>query len=266
MYPSLFRIGPLTLHSYGLLLALGFLFGLRVATLYARKEGIPSRTIFDLALYLFIASLVGAKVLEIIVNFGYYKADWHRLLDIYQLGGVYYGGLIFAILITIWYTRKRDVSFWQTADVLAMGLAGGQIFGRTGCFLAGCCWGKPASPYYRFAVTFTNREAASQVGTPLNIPLHPVQLYEAGLMLVIFLILVWLYKYRKFSGQQFCLYLFCYALVRFVLEYFRDDPRGGVLNGLLSTSQLISILMLALSIVLFVLRKRGGIQATRSTQ
>jgi phosphatidylglycerol---prolipoprotein diacylglyceryl transferase len=265
MYPTLFRIGPLALHSYGLLLAIGFLFGLSVATHYARKERIPSTTIFDVVLYIFIASLVGAKALEIIVNFGYYKTDWHRLLDIYQLGGVYYGGLIFAILITIWYTRRHRVSFWQTTDVLVMGLAGGQIFGRTGCFLAGCCWGKPASPYSRFAVTFTNREAATQVGTPLNVPLHPVQLYEAGLMLLVFLVLAWLYKYRKFSGQQLCLYLFSYALVRFGLEYFRDDPRGSIFNGFLSTSQFISILMIVLSIVFFILRKRHGQQSVSVT-
>jgi phosphatidylglycerol:prolipoprotein diacylglycerol transferase len=264
MYPTLFRLGPITLHSYGLLLALGFLFGISVAIFFARKEGIKSQIIFDLAIYIFIASLLGAKALEIIVNFNYYKADWHRVLDIYQLGGVYYGGLICAILITIWYTRKQKVSFWKSADVLAMGLAGGQIFGRTGCFLAGCCWGKPGSPYYPFAVTFTNREAASQIGTPLNIPLHPVQLYEAGLMLIVFLVLVWLYKYRKFPGQQLCLYLFSYAVVRFVLEYYRDDPRGAVWNGALSTSQSISILMVGVAFVLFFLRKRSSLQSAPS--
>lgn len=260
MYPTLIKLGPLTLHSYGLLLAIGFLVGLRVAIHYGKKEGIKLTIVLDLGLYIFIAALVGAKLLELIVNFGYYKADWHRLADIYQLGGVYYGGLIFAILITVWYTRRKQVSFWKTADVFSMGLAAGQIFGRTGCFLAGCCWGKPASPYYRFAVKFTSLEAARQVGTPLNTPLHPVQLYEAGMMLIVFLVLVWLYKYRKFPGQQLCVYLTSYALVRFGLEYYRDDPRGTVFNGLLSTSQFISLLMILLAASLFVIRKRSTFQ------
>jgi phosphatidylglycerol:prolipoprotein diacylglycerol transferase len=141
---------------------------------------------------------------------------------------------------------------------MSMGLAAGQIFGRTGCFLAGCCWGKPASPYYRFAVKFTNLEAARQVGTPLNTPLHPVQLYEAALMLAVFLLLVWLYQYRKFAGQQLCVYLTSYALVRFALEYYRDDPRGTVFNGFLSTSQFISLLMIGLAATLFLIRKRSA--------
>jgi phosphatidylglycerol:prolipoprotein diacylglycerol transferase len=264
MYPNLFKIGPFTLHTYGLLLAIAFLAGLRISMHFARKEGLNPARIVDLVLYIFVSALLGAKFLHFIVDFNYYRQDWGRLLSIYQVGGVYYGGLVFAVVITAWYVRKHQMNFWSTADVLSMGLAAGQIFGRIGCFFAGCCWGIEAPSGFPIAVTFTNPLAAEQVGTPLMIALHPVQLYEAFLMLILVLILIFNYSRRKFTGQQFFLYLFCYSIFRFTVEFFRGDPRGSVLSGMISTSQLISIFLFAGAIWVYSVRRRTPAPAPSS--
>lgn len=256
MYPRLFSLGPFTVHSYGLFLALAFLMGLRVAHFYAKREQMNAAHITDLVFYIFLSALIGSKLLLLIVDYDYYARDWHRLLSIYQVGGVFYGGLIFAVLVTVWYVRKRNVNFLQTADVLVMGLAFGQILGRMGCFFAGCCWGTEAPPGYPLAVTFTNPYAAEQVGTPLHIPLHPAQLYESIPMIGVFLILVYSWNHRKFAGQQLGLYLILYASLRFTVEFFRGDPRGFLFNGLLSTSQFISLFAFVFGIILLYVRSK----------
>lgn len=261
MHPILFKIGPITLHSYGLLLAIAFLVGLRIAIYYAKREKIDSSRIVDLVLYIFLSALIGAKILLLLVDFNYYREDWRRLLNIYQLGGVYYGGFILAVVISLWYVHKHKMSFWRTADVLCMGVAGGQIFGRAGCFLAGCCWGKPAPTGFPLAVTFTDPFAHEQIGTPLNVPLHPAQLYESIPLVIVFLLLAYSFNHRKFAGQQLGLYLLLYSILRFIVEFFRGDPRGSVFHGLLSTSQLISILAFVCGLIVFFIRRRHPLPA-----
>ena len=152
--------------------------------------------------------------------------------------------------LTMWRKQRRAVR------TITMGLAFGQIFGRTGCFFAGCCWGKPAPPGFPFAVTFTNPEAAEQVGTPLHIPLHPAQLYESLPLALVFLILVYSFRHRRFAGQQVVVYLLLYSVLRFAVEFFRADPRGFVFHGLLSTSQFISIFAFVGALVLFWIRRK----------
>jgi phosphatidylglycerol---prolipoprotein diacylglyceryl transferase len=252
MYPNLFKIGPLTIHTYGLFLALAFLVGMRIAVHYAKREKMDPAAITDLVVYIFLSALIGAKLLLVVVDFKYYMQDWSRLLSIYQVGGVYYGGFIAAFLVSLWYIRRKKMNFWQTADVLVMGIAFGQILGRFGCFFAGCCWGKPA-PNFPLAVVFTRPEAAEQVGTPLNIPLHAAQLYEALPMILVFALLAYFYNRRKFLGQQLCLYLIFYSILRFNVEFFRGDPRGSI--GFFSTSQVISILAFAGAIIIYFFRR-----------
>ena len=252
MYPNLFEIGPLTIHSYGLFLAVAFLLGMRVAVHYAKRENLNTSAITDLVVYIFLSALVGAKLLLIFVDFDYYSQDWSRLLSIYQVGGVYYGGFIAAFLVSLWFIKRKKMNFWQTADVMVMGIAFGQIFGRLGCFFAGCCWGKPA-PGFPLAVTFTRPEAAEQVGTPLNIPLHAAQLYEALPMILVFGTLAFFYNRKKFVGQQLFLYLLLYSVLRFTVEFFRGDPRGTI--GIFSTSQVISIGAFLAAFVIYIFRR-----------
>jgi phosphatidylglycerol:prolipoprotein diacylglycerol transferase len=167
---------------------------------------------------------------------------------------VFYGGLILAVLVALWYLRRHRMPIWTTCDVFAPGIALGHVVGRLGCFMAGCCYGRSCD--LPWAVTFTDPLAASNVGTPLGVPLHPTQLYEAGAELLILVgLLTFERRGRTFPGRTFWGYMFAYAVTRFAIEIYRGDPRGVVL-GVLSTSQFISVVLAPLSIVMLILLSR----------
>jgi phosphatidylglycerol:prolipoprotein diacylglycerol transferase len=242
-------IGPLTLHTYGVLLALAFLAGLWIANRQAKKTGLDATRITDMAVYVLIGGLLGAKLLLLLIEWPFYSRNPGELFSLVQSGGVFYGGLIGALPVAWWYARKHNLPPWPTADVLAPGVALGQAVGRLGCFAAGCCYGRPAE--VPWAVTFKDIYTTRTVGTPLDVPLHPTQLYEAAATLLIFGLLIWMSRKKLFHGQVALAYVFLYSLARFVIEFYRGDAaRGTVLGGWLSTSQFISILMVLA--VLFV--------------
>jgi phosphatidylglycerol---prolipoprotein diacylglyceryl transferase len=249
-------VGPLALPTYGILLVLGMLAGLWVVTRQARKAGLVSETITDMAVYAIIAGLIGAKVLLLVVEWPYYSRNPRELLSLFQSGGVFYGGLLGAIPVAFWYARRHLLDGWKTADVLAPGVAVGQAVGRIGCFMAGCCYGKPTD--VPWAVTFTDLYANRNVGTPLDTPLHPTQIYESLACFLIFGFLLWMAPRKRFHGQVVLAYVFLYAVARFVIEIWRGDAvRGFVFGGRLSTSQLIALLMaLAAGLVLPYLARR----------
>ncbi len=267
MYPRLLTLpvfefmgrewGPLTLHSYGVLLAVAFLAGLWVAAWQARKAGVDPTRITDMAVYVLIAGLVGAKLLLVLVEWQFYFRNPRELWAVVQSGGVFYGGLLGALPVAWWYARKHGLPGWKTADVLAPGVILGQAIGRLGCFAAGCCHGRPAD--VPWAVTFRDAYAARAVGTPLDTPLHPTQLYESLAALVIFLILLAMAGRKKFDGQITLAYLGLYSAVRFGIEYFRGDAaRGTLFGGWVSTSQFIALVLVLAVLVLFpYLWKRG---------
>ena len=238
------HIGPtLTLYSYGFLLAVAFMAGLWVASREARRQGQDAGRVTDMAVWVLIAGLIGAKLLLVLVDFHYYQRSPRELLSIFQSGGVFYGGLIGGGLVAWWYTRRHALGGWRTADALAPGVVLGQAIGRLGCFAAGCCWGKPT--LLPWAVTFTDINAARQVGTPMDTPLHPSQLYESFAAFLIFAFLLWLLPRKRFDGQVTLAYVALYSAVRFGLEFLRGDPdRGSWFRGAVSTSQVIAIVLL----------------------
>jgi phosphatidylglycerol:prolipoprotein diacylglycerol transferase len=266
MHPRLFTlpvfelfgrsVGPLALPTYGILLVLGMLAGLWVVTRQARKAGLMPETITDMAVYAIIAGLIGAKVLLLVVEWPYYSRNPRELLSLFQSGGVFYGGLLGAIPVAFWYARRHQLDGWKTADVLAPGVVVGQAVGRIGCFMAGCCYGKPAD--VPWAVTFRDLYANRNVGTPLDTPLHPTQIYESLACFLIFAFLLWMAPRKRFHGQVVLAYVVLYAVARFIVEMFRGDAvRGFVLGGRLSTSQFIAVLMvLAAGLVLPYLWRR----------
>jgi len=236
------NVGPLTLHTYGVLLAIAFLAGLYVAARLARKDGLDSARVTDLGVYVLIAGLVGAKLLLVVVEWGHYSMNPAEIWSLIQSGGVFYGGLLGALPVAWLLARRYGLDGWRTADVLAPGVIVGQAIGRLGCLAAGCCHGKAAD--VPWAVRFTDVYAARTVGTPLDTPLHPTQLYESLAAFAIFGVLLWLFPRRRFHGQIVMTYGLLYALARFAIEMFRGDAaRGFVFGGVLSTSQLIAILM-----------------------
>ena len=262
MYPKLIDFGQITLlgktfhpilHTYGFLLAAGFLIALRLAATRAKRIGVETRMTMDLSLYILVAALVGAKLLLLIVDWEHYQHDPWSLL---RSGGIFYGGLVAAILAALRYLGKHRLTPWPMGDILALSIALGHGIGRLGCFAAGCCYGKPTTSF--LGVTFTNDYAHQVVGVPLGIALHPTQLYEAGAEFAVFAYLMWLSTRKRFDGQIFWTYVALYSVARFIIEFFRGDlGRGTVLSGALLTSQFIALIMFGVAILaMFFLRQR----------
>jgi len=253
MYPRLLELGPITVYTYGVLLAAAYLFGLQLARVRARNRGLDANRVLDLGIYIIISALVGAKLLLLITDFKSFTADPRELLTLARSGGVFYGGLIVAVVVALWYIRRVGLPLWTTCDVFAPGIALGHVVGRFGCLFAGCCYGKPTTKPW--GITFTDPFAAANVGTPLGVALHPTQLYEAGAELVILMVLLLTErKGRPFAGRTFWLYMLLYAISRFIIEFYRGDDRGTV--GIFSTSQFISIVLAPLAIVMLAYLSR----------
>jgi phosphatidylglycerol---prolipoprotein diacylglyceryl transferase len=249
MYPRLLELGPVTLYTYGVLLAAAFLVGLKLATSRAHRRGLDGNRILDLGIYIIIAALVGSKALMIVVDFEYFRQNPTDVLTLARSGGVFYGGLIVAFLVAVWYVRRHGLPVWPVGDAFAPGIALGHAVGRMGCLMAGCCFGSPTE--LPWGITFTDPYAAANVGTPLHVPLHPTQFYEAAAELGIFAVLLASERSgRYFAGRTFWLYILLYGVARFVIEFFRGDPRGMLLG--LSTSQFISLLIVPLAVVMLV--------------
>ena len=249
MYPELFSLGPITIYTYGVLLAASYLIGLWLAMRRARQWGMDPSRVLDLGIYIIIAALIGAKLMLLIVDFDQFSQSPSDLLSLARSGGVFYGGLILAVGVAFWYIIRHQLPLWTTCDVFAPGIALGHVTGRLGCLAAGCCYGKPAD--VPWAITFTNPLAAANVGTPLGIPLHPTQIYEASAeLLILILLLATERRGRPFAGRTFWSYMFLYAISRFVIEMYRGDPRGEILG--VSTSQFISLVLAPLSLVMLV--------------
>jgi phosphatidylglycerol---prolipoprotein diacylglyceryl transferase len=268
MYPEIFRIGSFPINTYGVLLAVSFLCAIMVSVRLAARDGLPREKIYDLSLWMLLAGLVGSKILMLFTE-PEYRADPMQLLslDFLRSGGVWYGGLLGAVLVSYWLMRRYQLPWWKTADAFAPGIAVGNFFGRQGCFAAGCCWGKPTS--LPWGVKFT--EAGHEItGVPTDTYLHPTQLYESFAMLLVFLFLLWLHKRKRFSGQVILAYALLYSIIRFAIEFVRDDPRGDVL-GLttltgLSTSQLISLVIGITALIVLIVRRRRAQQVEKTDE
>lgn len=253
MHPKIIDVGPITIHTYGILLAAAFIAGIWVTSRNARKAGVSPDAVWSMGLAVIFASLVGAKLLLLFSNYDYYSQNPREIFSLSTLRsmGVYYGGLLLGLAAAIWYVINRGISPWAMADAAAPGIALGQAIGRLGCLSAGCCYGKPTD--LPWGIVFTSQYANYNIGVPLGIPMHPTQLYESAGALCLFGFLMWRLSRKHLLGQIILEYLALYAALRFVIEFFRDDDRGFVLYGLLSVSQLIAILILAGSGVIYVL-------------
>ena len=227
----------------------------------AVAEGLPEQKVLDLSLYVLASAILGAKLLLVAVEWRRYLSHPGDLIEVLRSGGVFYGGLICATAVGIWYLRRSRLPAWKVADMAAPSIALGEAIGRWGCFFAGCCYGKPTDG--PFHVTFTDPFAHEAVGTPLNVPLHPTQIYLSANAFLIFLILQWAYRRRTFDGEVFWLYVLLYSITRGIIEIWRGDlVRGFVIPGVLSTSQFIGVLTALASLgMLFYLSRRKRVEA-----
>lgn len=258
MHPRLLELGPVSIHTYGVLLAAAYLTGLWFAARRARARGIDGDRVTDLGIYVIVSALVGAKLLLIVVEFDHFRRDPSEIWTVLRSGGVFYGGLLLAVGVAFWQIRRHRLPVWTTCDAFAPGIALGQAVGRIGCLMAGCCYGAPTD--LPWGVTFTDPLAASNTGAPLDVSLHPAQLYESGAALAILgLLLLAERRGPAPPGRTFWTYLLLYPAARLGIELFRGDPRGTVFE-ILSTSQFVSLLLVPLAVVM-LLRLRGTTRA-----
>jgi phosphatidylglycerol:prolipoprotein diacylglycerol transferase len=216
VHPILFRLGPLDIHTYGVLVAAGFLVGIAVAAHRAKDEGLRREQTTDLGVWLIVTGMLGGKLFHVIFFWDEFITGW-RAEGIRSLreGFVFYGGFILASLAAVAYTRINRLPFWKFADVFAPALALGHAIGRLGCFFNGCCFGKACT--LPWGVRFPAPHFAH------GYPVHPTQLYEAAGNLAIFIGLTAFYRHKRFDGQIWWLYVLSYGVLRFVVEFFRGD-------------------------------------------
>jgi phosphatidylglycerol:prolipoprotein diacylglycerol transferase len=247
MHPTVFQIGPLPLHSYGLMLALSFFLGILLASRRAPGRGLHPDLVFDTSLVIVFAAILGARLLYVM----FHLEEMHGWVDVVALwsGGLtMYGGVLAAIGASFVYLRRRRVPFLMMADVVAPSLGLGLGLTRIGCFLNGCCYGKPTESW--IGVHFP----AESLVTRLNdgAAVHPTQLYSSLTGLAIFVILL-LYDRRPHgTGRVFALWLVLDALGRFLLDFFRSYEANVYVAGTLTVNQLVGLGLLVVGVLLFV--------------
>ena len=260
MFPRLIQIGDFYLPTYGVLLALAFLSALWLAGRLGKRVGLETDRVTDVGLIAALAGIAGAKLTMYLFDWDYFSQRPNEMLSLttLQAAGVFQGGLILALLAAVWYIRRKRMPLLTTFDVFAAPLALGHAVGRFGCFAAGCCWGSECT--LPWAVTFRDPFANERFGTPLNVPLHPSQLYEAGAELAIFGLLMWMFRRAHREGALLGWYLVLYSVVRFLVEFVRyhDQP----LQAGLSLTQWISLALLPAG--LWLLRRGSAVRAPQA--
>lgn len=227
-----------------MLAALGLVLGLLITVRLGRRSGIDPDQMWNLGIIAVLAGIIGSKILLIINDWDYYSGHLREIFTptTLQAGGVFSGGLLLSIVSCYLYAVRHRMPKLKTADSFAPGIALGHAIGRLGCFAAGCCYGKPTN--LPWGVTFTNPLTHQLVGTPLNVRLHPTQIYEFLAEGAIFVVLLTLFRRKSFDGQIAALYMFLYGIARYFLEFLRADPERGVMfGGVMTVTQFIAILL-----------------------
>ena len=252
MFPILLRLGDFPIHTYGFLIAVGFLLCVWVSKREAQRQGLPSDRVVDLGFWSLLVGMLGARILYIFTRWPYYLGHPIEMLYVWEGGLVFFGGPLACIPFFFWYTRHYNLPRGKILDIGTQALPLAHAFGRLGCLSAGCCHGRA-----------TGGEWGIKLYTELvedhlrGVYIHPTQIYESISLLILFFALRRMRFYKKFDGQITLTYLIVYSIIRSVVEIFRGDSvRGFVIDGLLSTSQFISILVIAVTLV-FYFKKRN---------
>lgn len=259
MYPLLFKIplfGGIAVHTYGVMVALGFLAGLFWVTRESKRLGQSPAKAMDLMFYIILSAIVGSRVLHVLVSErGRFFEDPLMLFKVWEGGLVFYGGLIVSLVVSVWYVKRNKMPLFLMCDVFAPAIALGHAIGRLGCFFAGCCYGRVVDHATWYTLVFPSGVNSF---APTGIPLYSTQLGESFGELFIFCLLVVFRKYKKFDGQLISMYLMFYAVLRYSIEFFRGDTdRGFVIEPWLSTSQFISLVIFVLGLSLYLIRRKA---------
>jgi phosphatidylglycerol:prolipoprotein diacylglycerol transferase len=256
VHPIAFHIGSFAVHSYGVMIALAFVFGLWTAMLRARRVNISSEIIGDVTLWVMFGVILGARITYVATywNDEFAGQPLSEIFAIWHGGLVFYGGLIGAIIAGAIYLRWKKLPLWKIADVLAPSVALGSVFGRTGCLLNGCCYGRACG--LPWAISFP---PGNPLGSPTT-PVHPTEIYEALLNFALYLFLAWLFRRKKFDGQIFATYLIGYAITRSFVECFRGDYDAAHHHFGLTPGQLVSIPIFITGLALATVLSRRELQ------
>ena len=235
MHPIAFYLGSLPIRWYGVMMALAFFAGLWTATRRARLANISGDIIADVTLWLMAGSILGARFVYVTTYWKQEFADqpFSEVFMIQHGGLVFYGGLIGAIVASLIYLRWKKLPVWKIADIFAPSIALGSVFGRVGCLLNGCCYGRACD--LPWAIRFPADHETH------GVPVHPTEIYDGLLNLILYLALARLFRRKKFDGQVFATYLIGYAICRFIVEFYRGDyPPDHIHFGRFTSAQLLS--------------------------
>lgn len=258
MHPELFSLGPIQVHSYGFLMATGFAVGLLHWIWLGRSHGYTRAICTDLMIWVIVSGILGARVAYVLENLTMFLADPVRILQVQQGGLVFYGGLGGAALAILYFRRRHRLALVPLVDFTLTAVPLAHAFGRVGCFLNGCCFGSVCTTgcggvvFPRYSLAWHQQVQAGHLGAGASgsLPVHPVQLYEAGFNLLVYAVLLVVFRRQPRPGWVTATYLMLYALGRFVLEYFRGDHAVRVGLAGLSAGQLVSVPLLLAGILL----------------
>lgn len=244
MFPDLMTLGPLTLHSYGVATVMGWFLGVLVLLKRRHIAGLSQDDVMDLSFYCVLGAILGARVLYVIVEWDFYRMNLSEIWMVHRGGLVFYGGFMGSVAILAWQLHRRSLPVGAFADAIAPAIALGHGVGRIGCFLNGCCYGREGT-FLACHFPF--------LGDPEGFRRLPIQLWEAGLCFALAAFLWSLPAAQMAKGRIFALYVGAYGAFRFGFEFLRDDPRGMIADGFLSTSQGLAIVAIAGSAVIWIL-------------
>ena len=250
MFPVLFSIGPLTLHTYGLFVAIGIIVGILVTVRIGKAYGIEPQQIIDMGFIMILSGIIGSRIVYVFMNFSYYVEYPLHIFKLWQGGLVFSGGLVAVILVLAWHVRIKDYTLLQIGDLWSPAAAIGQAIGRIGCFMAGCCYGKATD--MPWAVVFNHPHTIAEP----NIPLHPTQIYSSITSFIIFIVLMILNAKKKFDGQVLFWFMILHSTARLFIERFRGDDRGVVLNDWSMTQLITTLILIASVIMILILNSR----------
>ncbi|HHX41152.1 MAG TPA: prolipoprotein diacylglyceryl transferase [Armatimonadetes bacterium] len=244
---------PLPVRAYGFMLMVGFAAGLLYLQRACRGSALPPEGVVDLILGLLLVAIISSRLLFVLLQWESYSDDWREWLRVWEGGLSFHGGLGGGIAFVVWYARRHALRFWWLADLIAPGLALGYAFARVGCFLNGCCYGRPTS--LPWAVQFHD----PPLSTHLTPPSHPVQLYAVVANLALCGILAYFWRRKRYDGQITGLYLILYSVYRFIAEGFRKGVTGNLFALGMTEAQWASLAIAAAGVALMAtLRKHAS--------
>lgn len=279
MFPTFLRIpipewfpwiggGSIPIHAYGVMVALAMLVSIWVTVRRARQAGMDPEVFYDLGFWSMLAGIVGARIAYVYVNWPEYRERVGSILKIWEGGQVLYGGLVLAVLVDLWFIRRRNLPILKVADLAAPAVPLGIAIGRIGCLLNGCCWGARVDPGFPLGIRFAEsapvyaaRDGGLFVAGDAPWPVHPTQIYATLLGILLYVVLSVWYARRRWDGQIFAATMVGYALIRLVEEHFRADtaklPRfWGAVQ--LNQGQLASVIILGVGVLCYLLWSARG--------